>query len=174
MPDQAQEQVIGTFSFCPTLKEGVWVSPVHYLARVSISVFHLHLLPSLSEMGTVQGKRTVFSTCLCIGGQQWPTQSQPRHFQSGAQTQPCCLHPSGAPTHLPLSRPFCCCRTYLVKSFQEVTSQEESFIPDISGYIWERVKSSIRYSVLPRTIVLEESGVATYYKVFKSSDLTYY
>jgi len=45
MPDQAQEQVIGwicTFSFCPTIKEGVWVSPVHYRARVSISVFHFH------------------------------------------------------------------------------------------------------------------------------------
>jgi len=40
---------------------------------------------SPSEMGAVQGKRTVFSTRLCIGGQQWPTQSQPRRFQSGAQ-----------------------------------------------------------------------------------------
>jgi len=27
-----------------------------------------------------------------------------------------------------------------VKSLQEVTSQEESFMPDISGYIQERVK----------------------------------
>ena len=26
-------------------------------------------------------------------------------------TQPCCLHPSGVPTHLPLSRPFCSRRT---------------------------------------------------------------
>jgi len=59
-------------------------------------------------MGAVQGKRTVFSTHLCIGGQQSPTHSRPRHFQSGAQRQPCGLHPSGAPTHLPLSRPFCC------------------------------------------------------------------
>ena len=32
------------------------------------------------EMGTVQGERTVFSTHLCKGGQQWPTQSQPRRF----------------------------------------------------------------------------------------------
>jgi len=31
-------------------------------------------------MGAVQGKRTVFSTHLCIGGQQ--CQSQPRHFQA--------------------------------------------------------------------------------------------
>ena len=30
----------------------------------------------------------------------------PRPFYRGAQTRPCCLHPSGAPTHLPLSRPF--------------------------------------------------------------------
>jgi len=130
---------------------------------------------SPSEMGAVQDKRTVFSTrlriggqqwptqsqprhfqngaqrqpcCLhpsgashlCIGGQQWSTQSQPRHFQSGAQRQPCCLHPSGAATHLPLSRPFCCCESYLVKSLQEVTSEKESFMTDISGYIRERVK----------------------------------
>ena len=56
---------------------------------------------SPSEMGAVQGKRTVLSTRLCIGGQQWPTQSQPRCFQSGAQRRPCCLHPSGASTHHP-------------------------------------------------------------------------
>ena len=83
----------------------------------------------------------IFSTRLCIGGQRWPTQSQPRHFRSGAQRQPRYLHPLGAPTHLPLSRPFCCRRTYLVRSLQEVTSQEEIFMPDISGYIRERVKS---------------------------------
>ena len=64
---------------------------------------------SPSEMGAVQGKRTVFSTRLCIGGQQWPTQSQPRHFQSGAQRRPCCRHPLGAPTHLPLSPVYCTC-----------------------------------------------------------------
>ena len=90
---------------------------------------------SLSEMGTVQGGRTVFSTRLCIGGQQWPTQSQPRYFQSRAQRQPCCLHPSDAPTHLPLSRHFCWSRTYLQRSLQEVTSQDESFMLDTSDYI---------------------------------------
>ena len=87
----------------------------------------------------MQGKRTIFSTRSCIGGQQWPTLSQPTCFQSGARRRPCCLHPSGAATHLPLSRPFCCRRTYLQRSLQEVTSQHESFMPDISGYIWERV-----------------------------------
>ena len=50
---------------------------------------------SPSEMGAVQGKRTVFSTRLCIGGQQWPTQSQPRHFQSRAQRQPLLSAPFG-------------------------------------------------------------------------------
>ena len=89
---------------------------------------------SPSEMGTVQGKRTVFLTRLCIGGQQWPTQSQPRRFQSGAQRRPCCLHPSGGPTHLPLSHPFCWSRTYLVKSLQEVTSQAESCMTPICVY----------------------------------------
>ena len=90
-------------------------------------------------MGAVQGERTDFSTCLCIGGQQWPTQSQPRCFQSGAQRRPCYLHHSGVPTHLPLSCPFCWSRTYLQRSLQKVTSQDESFMPDISGYVWERV-----------------------------------
>jgi len=28
MPDQAREQVVGMFSFCPTLREVVWVHPV--------------------------------------------------------------------------------------------------------------------------------------------------
>ena len=93
---------------------------------------------SLPEMGAMQGKRTIFSTRSCIGGQQWPTLSQPTCFQSGAQRRPCCLYPSGAATHLPLSRPFCCRRTYLQRSLQEVTSQHESFMPDISGYIRER------------------------------------
>jgi len=37
-----------------------------------------------------------------IGGEKWPTQCQPRPFYSQAQILPCCLHPSGAPTHLPL------------------------------------------------------------------------
>ena len=32
------------------------------------------------KMGAVQGERTVFSTSSCIGGQQWLTLSQPRHF----------------------------------------------------------------------------------------------
>ena len=91
-------------------------------------------------MGAVQGKRTVFSTHLYIGGQQWPTQSQPRHFQSGAQRRLCCLHPSGAPTHLHLSCPFCWSRTNLWRSLQEVMSQDEIFMSDISGYIRERVK----------------------------------
>ena len=98
-------------------------------------------------MGTVQGKRTVFSTHLCIGGQQWLTQSQPRCFQSEAQRQPCCLHLWSAPAHLPLSRPFCWSRTYLQRSLQEEMSQDESFMLDISGYIRERLqKYSLRES----------------------------
>ena len=43
-----------------------------------------------------------------------PVTCQPRPFCCGAQTRPCCLHPSGAPTHPPpLSRPFCSHRAYL-------------------------------------------------------------
>jgi len=53
------------------------------------------------QLLTQTGKRqeTVFSSRSCIGGQQWPTQ--------GISRRPCSLHTLGAPTHLPLSRPFC-------------------------------------------------------------------
>ena len=94
---------------------------------------------SLLEMGTVQGERTVLSTCLWIGGQQLPTQSLPKHFYSWAQRRPCFLHPLGAPTHLPLSYPFCWSKTHFQRSLQEVTSQNEIFMLGISGYIQERV-----------------------------------
>ena len=42
-------------------------------------------------------------------------------------------------THLPLSHPFCWSRTYLQRSLQEVTSQDEIFMSYISSYIWESV-----------------------------------
>jgi len=35
---------------------------------------------SLPEMSAMQGERSVFSTCSCIRGQQWPIQSLPRCF----------------------------------------------------------------------------------------------
>ena len=47
--------------------------------------------------------------------------------------------PFGCHPPLPI-RPFCWSRTYLQRSLQEVTSQDESFMPDISGYIQESVK----------------------------------
>ena len=87
--------------------------------------------PSPLEMGAVQGKRTVFSTRSCIGGQQWPTQSQPGHFQSEAQRWPC----SPTSPYLTLSAE--------AEPITELTSQDESFMPDISGYIHERVKCTI-------------------------------
>ena len=37
-------------------------------------------------MGAVQGKRTVFSTRLCIGGQQWPTQNQQAFSKQNPET----------------------------------------------------------------------------------------
>ena len=55
---------------------------------------HTGIKASPLEMGAVQGERTVFSTRSCIGRQQWPTQSQPSHFQSGDHRRPCCLHPN--------------------------------------------------------------------------------
>jgi len=39
----------------------------------------------------------------------------PRCFYKWAQTWPCCLQHLGAPTHLPLSRPYCWSKAYLQK-----------------------------------------------------------
>ena len=61
-------------------------------------------------------------------------------FQSRAQRQPCCLP---CPALYAVAR-----RTYLVRSLQEVTSQEESFMLDISGYIRERVKAKMNAKLL--------------------------
>ena len=55
-------------------------------------------------------------------GQKWPSQCQPSRFSRRAQMRPCCLHPSGTPTHLPLLRPLCWSRTYLQRALPEVTS----------------------------------------------------
>ena len=101
---------------------------------------------SLPEMGTVQGKRTIFSTHLCIGGQQWPTQSQPRHFQSRAQKRPFCLHPLGAPTHLPSVLPFLLSQNLSPKVFAGSDVTRWKFH---AGYIWERVKPKLRVSSNP-------------------------
>jgi len=42
-----------------------------------------------------------------------------------------------------------------VKSLQEVTSQEESFMPDISGYIRERVEEKAKYLIQNKYWVLQ-------------------
>jgi len=63
------------------------------------------------------------------------------------QAQPYCLHPSGAPTNLPLSHPFCSCTTYL----PEVTLEAESFMVQVRAASTLRVKL-VRYV---------ESGVLT-------------
>ena len=67
------------------------------------------------------------------------------------QAQPYCLHPSGAPTNLPLSHPFCLYRTYLLKTFPEATLEAESFMVQIRAASTLRVKL-VRYI---------ESGVLT-------------
>jgi len=69
------------------------------------SINNLAIVTALSWQPLAQtgekAEKTVFSTCLCIGGQH--AVSQPRHFESWAQRQPCCLHHLGAPTYLALS-----------------------------------------------------------------------
>ena len=47
----------------------------------------------------------------------------PKDFHSQAQTWLCSFHPLGVPTHLPLSYPFCSCRTNLPSTLLEVTLQ---------------------------------------------------
>jgi len=117
--------------------------PINVLAIATALSWQLltqaRLKAFLPEMGAMQGERTVFSTRLCIGGQQWPIQSKPRCFQNGAQRRPWWLHPSGAPTHFPLSHPFCWSGTYCQRSLQEGKLQDESFTLDISGYVRVRV-----------------------------------
>jgi len=87
-------------------------------------------------MGAVQDKRTVFSTCSCIGGQQWPTQSQPRHSKAeprdGHAVCTLWVHPPTSP-----------CPAFSAAAPKVIAgsdSQDESFMPAISGYIRERVK----------------------------------
>ena len=90
---------------------------------------------SLSEMDTMQGERTVFSTLSYIRGQQWSTQSRIRNSKAEPRDSHavCTLW-----VHPPTSS-----YPALQRSLQEVTSQDETFIPDISGYIWERVKGHL-------------------------------
>ena len=77
--------------------------PINELAIVTALSWQLLAQTGINasplEMGAMQGKRTVFSTRLCIGGQQWPTQNQPRHFQSRAHHAVCTLqvHPPTSP-----------------------------------------------------------------------------
>jgi len=63
-----------------------------------------------------------------------------------AHSEPTKAFSKWSPETAMLSAPFGCTHSpypaspYLVRSLQEVTSQEESFMTDISSYIQERVK----------------------------------
>ena len=87
------------------------------------------------------GKRTVFSTHSRIGGHQWPTQSQPRCFQSGAQRRPCCLSAPFGYTHPPPPiLPFLLKQNLSPKVTAESDITRWKFHAGyISGYVWERV-----------------------------------
>ena len=79
--------------------------------------------------GPYQGERYVFSAHSYKGGEKWQTWLQPRAFQGQAQTWPCCLHPLGAVTNLPLSRPFWSHGTNLkAKPLPDVASQDGSLM----------------------------------------------
>ena len=98
---------------------------------------------SPSEMGTMQGKRTVFSTRLCIEDSSGPLRANQGIFKAEPRDSHavCTLwvHPHPPP---PIP-PFLLSRTYLQRSLHEVMSRDESFMLDISGYIRERV--NLRY-----------------------------
>ena len=95
---------------------------------------------SPSEMGTMQGKRTVFSTRLCIEDSSGPLRANQGIFKAEPRDSHavCTLwvHPHPPP---PIP-PFLLSRTYLQRSLHEVMSRDESFMLDISGYFRERVK----------------------------------
>jgi len=87
----------------PHIHTAIWQSGLHahqWCVMCHCSITELAIFTALSwqplaqtgikasplEMGAVQGERTVFSTHLCIGGgQQWPTQSQPRHLKQNSE-----------------------------------------------------------------------------------------
>ena len=67
-----------------------------------------------------------------------------------AHSEPTKVFPKWSPETAMLSAPFRCnhppppilpflLKQNLQRSLQKVTSQDESFMPDISGYVWERV-----------------------------------
>jgi len=57
---------------------------------------------TFSEMEAQQIQaRSLLSKPIHEKGEEMANQCQPRLFYSQAQKQPCCLHPSSAPTHLP-------------------------------------------------------------------------
>ena len=85
----------------------------------------------------------------------FPSQCRPRPFYRVAQTRPCCLHPPGAPTHLPLSRPFCCRRTYLPRTLPEVTWWSWKYYDDIWRYgLWFPAKESSYHILMYRLPLL--------------------
>ena len=83
--------------------------------------------------------RGLFSQPICANRREMahPTKG---FFQFQAQTWPCSLHPLCVPTHRPLTHPFCSHRTYLLRILPDVTSQDESLMPDISSIIRESIK----------------------------------
>jgi len=61
---------------------------------------------TLSEMEAPQGWEAVFLSQFMQRRREMAHPVPPRPFYSQAQKQPCCFYPLGAPTHLPLPRPF--------------------------------------------------------------------
>jgi len=89
-------------------------------------------------MGAVQGKRTVFSA-----GQEDCFLNPFVHRRTAmAHSEPTKVFSKCNPETAMLSAPF----AYLLRSLQEVTSQDQSLMPDISSYIRERVNSKQQYT----------------------------
>jgi len=79
---------------------------------------------------------------LNLSQKDWETTQWAWVLYSQAQTWPHCFHPSGEPTHLPMSHPFCSCRTSRVVTSQnwsditkssDVTKMKVSWVEIIQG-----------------------------------------
>ena len=90
----------------------------------------------------------------CTGMTRWDLSSfmakrillgQLRPFNSWAQTQHCCLHPSDTSTSPPPSQFFRSCRTYLPRAFPEITSWSWKFC-NIKWSHWAMNKTTCSFS----------------------------
>ena len=87
----------------------------------------------MPEMESLQGERSIFYARLCKKADKWPTRHWPGLFYSQLQQPPCNVTQRGAPTHLPLSHPFCYHRTYLQNGLRQLITSVSGGGPGREG-----------------------------------------